>query len=54
VDGCNGGSRRRVRDPSLVETGVREVDGWMDGRIAWPVDTDGAKYRGMDKILLLN
>src|SRR6187399_1278935 len=30
VDGCNGGSRRRVWDPSLVETGVREVDGWMD------------------------
>ena len=21
-----------------------ERSGWMDGRIAWPVDTDGAKY----------
>ena len=27
VDGCNGGSRRRVRDPSLVEAGVSEEEG---------------------------
>src|SRR6187399_2687695 len=27
VDGCNGGSRRRVRDPSLVEAGVIEEEG---------------------------
>ena len=36
VDGCNGGSRRRVRDPSLVEAGVSEEEGRKRGSFDEP------------------